>query len=283
MSVEESSLGMTEVRNRIGTFEDLLRIAVEKAGLGRDGKQHEHRAFVFLNDSRIHYRSGNLEAANDLVNRGEALVHDYLHGHGPVWRLVNVHQFHLYLFYVAMLVLTVGLGLNDVPGGRVWIVPFAAFGFGALGAILRGLYHMHRQVSRGVYREQFLLAHLCAPLVGALFGAFTYLLLAAGVLTFEGGREVDVSGSASPYALIFLAGFSWEWFSRWLEQRFGTGRKAQGAPPPAPAEARPQETAPAPAAPPTGPEGAETNEETPASEAGSAAGSQDRPDERTPE
>jgi len=109
--------------------------------------------------------------------------------------------------------LSVSLGLEN--GHGFWGVPASAFGFGALGSLLRSPYWLARQVDRGVYRSNFALGHFCAPSIGGLFGAFIYLLLQAGLFVLNSGG--NIKNAALPAAVAFLAGFNWETVLDWVE------------------------------------------------------------------
>ncbi|MEM9554077.1 MAG: hypothetical protein AAGC60_07445 [Acidobacteriota bacterium] len=121
-------------------------------------------------------------------------------------------------------------------GGKVWIVPAAAFGFGALGAVLRSLYWLGRKVSLREYRSYAAVSHVGAPFVGALFGGLVYLLVEAGLVALDGPSGGQIENKPVPLALAFLVGFRWQSLLAWIESfRFrGSAEDQSAQPPPTP-------------------------------------------------
>lgn len=161
-----------------------------------------------------------VEAAVQLTRATEA--------RGLGWRVLRSgmrEAICLVAFCLVVLILALGwtpscLGWELVDWPQVlWGVPLAAFGWGALGATLRSLYWVSRKVSKGQYLPRFATSYICAPFVGALFGAFIYLLSEAGLFILDG--DTSVGNEAVPLALAFLAGFNWESVLDWVK-RFGS-------------------------------------------------------------
>ncbi|MEM7482521.1 MAG: hypothetical protein AAF481_15200 [Acidobacteriota bacterium] len=129
-----------------------------------------------------------------------------------------------YLAPMVLVTLAIALGwrplitllVDDLPS-TIWTVPLAAFGWGAFGALLRSLYWIARKVGRGTYLPQFALGHFCAPFIGALFGAFVFLLLEAGLFVLTGAKGSEIENEAAPMALAFLSGFNWQTVLDWVK------------------------------------------------------------------
>jgi hypothetical protein len=155
-----------------------------------------------------------------------------------------------YLLLVAFLVLNLATGWRPrFAAGwfpelaeSIWDVPTAALGWGALGSTLSSLYWLTRQLARRIFRPSFAYHHAAAPLIGALFGGFIYLLFQAGMVALQTGAVDEGTGPLSetsaaaplPYAmaaLAFLAGFKWEIVLAWV-RNFRLGNAGGDGPTP---------------------------------------------------
>jgi hypothetical protein len=190
-------------------------------------------------------RSAHVDDAAESLDRAELALQSALYSRSWLWRSWHIHQAGLFVYDVAALIvlLNIASGYFSCIAPTLWgwiPVPIAAVVAGGLGAILRGLWFLWLQVSKGVFRAQFTLAQLAAPWVGMLFGLFVYLLLKAGLLAVKGGESAKLEDSALPLALAFLAGYSWEWILGRIDQiKAATSAapaqspKPPGPPPPA--------------------------------------------------
>lgn len=208
-SQERRRAGLAE---RADTLEGMAQINIEN-GLFAQTDDIDQLVEA-LYEARNQISLDALAGAASSLTRGEHLLHRVLYKEGKFWwRLGHVHQVPLFVYYVVSLlcILNIGSGYWAFIADEIWSMPTAALGVGALGAILRGLWWLYRNVARRKFRMSFLLAHLAAPWIGALFGLFTYLLLLAGVVSLEGAEQADLQGGVLHLALAFLAGYSWEW------------------------------------------------------------------------
>jgi len=168
-------------------------------------------------------KRGDLETAASLLAEGELELQRCIYAKSFLWRLVHVHQFFIFAYHVAAILffLNVASGWFTFVTHDVWReipVPMSALVAGGLGACLRGMWYLWRQVSKRIFRVQFLLAQLAAPWIGMLFGLFVFLLLKASLLTLSGGSSVKPEQSALPLAIAFLSGYSWEWILARIDQ-----------------------------------------------------------------
>lgn len=179
-------------------------------------------------------RSHHLDAARTALSEAECEIYSVIYPidgkPGPLWRLQRLHQIPLLIYYLVILALILNVASGWFGGmtDNFWGIPSVVFGLGALGAVLRGLYFLHKQVALRIFRSGFVHAHLAAPWIGGLFGIITYLLLQAGLLALgEGQGELSPEETVSPLALCLavLAGFKWEWIIRRIE---GIDRLGQG-------------------------------------------------------
>lgn len=220
------------VARRADVLEGLIRIGIENGLFVRDHQDFEPMIAAVAKGRTLAAEGKPAVAASELT-RGEHLFHRQLYEEkGFGWRLLHLHQIHVLLYYlvVTICLLNIGTGYWDFVGTEVYELPMAALVLGALGAVLRGLWWLYRHVSKRTFRVSFILPHLAAPWIGALFGLFTYLLLLAGVVSLEGpqGSGGGIDQAALPLALAFLAGFSWEWM---LERVDRLRNQGGGAPP----------------------------------------------------
>lgn len=195
------------------------------SGRGKDREGARQVACELLKARRLATEGKHAEAS-ERVAAAAITLDQAIHARGLWWRMIRSGAFvAAYLALGVVLVLVIAAGWRPGPLDRLtqtdfWGVPLAALGWGALGSLLRSLYWLPRQVDREVYRPLFALGHLCAPFIGALFGAFIFLLLNAGLFVLDANAEV--SNPAVPLALAFLAGFNWETVLEWVE-RFRMG------------------------------------------------------------
>jgi hypothetical protein len=212
---DSTSVGRVGVAlsERAETLEDMIRISIENGLFARDDKDVEALIDAVL-QARERIAAGEVDDAASALTKGEHVLHRSLYRpKNYVWRWIHVHQMPLLAYYVVILfcALNVGSGYWAFVAKDIWSLPVAALGLGTLGAVLRGLWWLQRNVGRRSFRMSFTLAYLAAPWIGALFGLFTYLLLLAGVVSLEGPEGADLNGKVLPLALAFLAGYSWEW------------------------------------------------------------------------
>jgi hypothetical protein len=206
-------LNAQKLLERAEQLEDLARTLVE-TGLDKLKETFDH-----VRTARVAALDNELPKAADELNKGDMVLHDVIFARSRWWRMTHIHQFPLFTYYVGAAVVFLVVGRREAAAELpVWNIPLAVYAFGGIGAVLRGIWYLHRQVARRIYRPVFLLAHLSAPLIGCLFGMVSYLLLRASLMTLDLG-STDLSDKGSPLALALLAGFSWEvvfkTMSRW--------------------------------------------------------------------
>lgn len=221
----QSAAGSTEEAKKLSQeaedLQDTVRVLSE-AGLFRN-TEIEVREHVLeqLHVARQNLSSGGIVDARNALLRVATRLDESVHNRSWFWRLIFIHRAGLFLYLVMCLVmlLNIGSGYLYWIASDFWGVPAAALGLGAAGAILRSLYWLQRKVASREFRFQFALAHMAAPFIGALLGVFTWILLQAGLLMIQSGGIATIDKKTGPYALCFLAGFSWEWLLDWV-QRF---------------------------------------------------------------
>jgi hypothetical protein len=168
------------------------------------------------------------EAAAEL-GRGGIVLHREIYSRSALWRVVNIYQIQIFLYYllclIALAVLSLSPAREFVPS--LWGVPSFVLGLGVLGAVLRGLYWLQVQVSSGIYRAPFLLAHLAAPLIGLLLAVVSFLLAKGGLLALGASSaqatDVTVGHDSLIRIAAFLAGFNWKWMLERLNSIYASG------------------------------------------------------------
>lgn len=145
--------------------------------------------------------------------------------------------------------------LRDLVPATVAGVPVSIPWFGALGAVLIGLYgifeHGHRDWERRLTPW-----HVARPFTGAALGAVAYIVF-AGIIRATGVVPVqDSIGKLVYFAVAFIAGFRESTFrqliARVADVVVGPGLaklQSVATPTPAPSQPKPAAAAPAPAAP----------------------------------
>ena len=197
---------------------------------------------------------------NDDLPKAELHVNEAIRAHGKAlyapprwWRFSNVYAGLMWIYLIGFLVgvlvfYLIQLDTNILglypPGVLIQESALHATTWGAVGAILRGLWFLKDKVTDRRYRNAFRIYILSTPFLGALFGAIFYFLIVSGlfivapaqvseILTNQTSSESNgtttnttnqtgatnqangtSAGSVSTLAIIpiaALAGFNWEW------------------------------------------------------------------------
>ena len=209
----------TEIRSEADDIQDVMRVLSE-AGLFKGDQERRDLALKSLNASRSALAQDDNVGARAAMLMAATTIDDAVHSKSWLWRIIFIHRIGLFLYLTTFLILllNVGAGYFCNIADDFWGVPISALGFGAIGAILRSLYWLHRQVGRRIFRFQFALAHLASPFIGGLLGAFAWLLSHARLLTPTTPSGETLTVTTAGLALTFLAGFSWEWLLGWVQQ-----------------------------------------------------------------
>jgi hypothetical protein len=188
-----------------------------------DDNSHGATVLTAVKDARRLARAAKVDRAAAKLGHAELAIQKALYAKSWIWRSWYIHQggIFIYHFVVMLVLLNIASGYIRIVAQFLWPqipVPMAALAAGGLGASLRGMWYLWLQVSKGIFRAQFTIAHLAAPWIGMMFGLFTFLLLKAGLLAIKGGEAAQLESSALPLALAFLAGYSWEWILGRIDQ-----------------------------------------------------------------
>jgi len=172
-----------------------------------------------VSDARVEAAEGHAAEALSRLSRGENQLFQTLYSQSAWWRWTRCYQLHIVAYYTLIFVVVLNVGSGALPVAKdIWGVPTEVLGLGALGAVLRGLWYLYKQVSQRKFRVQFGIAHLCAPIIGALFGMLIYFLLSAGLLTLAaGGSRLPVDSKILD-AFALFSGYSWEWLLRQIDR-----------------------------------------------------------------
>ena len=216
-------LDLAEVFARAQEIDDLFRIQLEKGlfdAADSDPRISQindllFRAYTFI-------RNKTPEQAVRALFEAESILLNAFYGRHWMWRFWQ--RFHPLLvgYFVLLLGYLFIAGSNifqdpDLPRilmipGEIWGIPVEMFVFGAGGAILRGIYWLMFKTSVRQFRPHFNLAYFLAPWVGALFGGMVYVVVRAGLWTFQ-GTAADASEPWGILGVAALAGYSWEWIT----------------------------------------------------------------------
>jgi hypothetical protein len=189
------------------------------------------RIAASIRQARDLVEAKQLARAAEELTRAEIALERELYLRSRLWRFVRVHQGPVVLYYLLCLAALAVLGLGRVvkPTATLWGVPASILVLASAGAVLRGLYWLQVQVSRRVYRVQFMIAHFAAPWIGVLLGVGAYLLTRAGLLTVEGSAPAAAPAAGHEGTLLALAAFLAGWNWTWLIGRLNLGRASASA------------------------------------------------------
>jgi hypothetical protein len=121
-----------------------------------------------------------------------------------------------YLIASFIVILSAIIFSPALSSGTVLTVPTWAFLWGALGGILHGFWSLWQHVSDRCFRKPWYIWYLLLPAIGAVLGALTYLIFAAGLIATTGGTVVK--SESLLMLLSALAGFSSAWAIKILDQ-----------------------------------------------------------------
>lgn len=136
---------------------------------------------------------------------------------GFAWRIQYAYAIPCFLYLVAVLAVVLYAWFafaGKLPGQNLALVPTWAFLWGTLGSVLQGFWWLWKQVNVRHFRKHWLVWFLAVPFIGALVGAIMYLAFLAG---FIAATKSTIQDNTVPMLLAALAGFSWEWAVRVLQ------------------------------------------------------------------
>lgn len=170
-----------------------------------------------LAQAREALAAGKLKEAEAAILRGrQALNHAQITNWG--WAINN--QFGLLPILITALfalltyrvVFRMWFGLDGMN-----LVHHAAFA-GMVGAVLRSLYWLQYQTSKGLLRPRWFVTFIVAPPLGAILGWLVSLLVRVSVQAVTAGKDSVNTDWRTISLLAAFAGFNWEWALGILEE-----------------------------------------------------------------
>jgi len=134
------------------------------------------------------------------------------------WRFKYVYGGPTFIYFIAFLSAILAVWFLFSPtltSYTILWVPASAFLWGAVGGLLWGFWRLWQHSCSREIRKAWYNWYIALPLIGAILGAMTYLLLLSGLLAITG--EVNVQSQYLPLLLSGLAGFSAKWAVQGLE------------------------------------------------------------------
>jgi hypothetical protein len=134
------------------------------------------------------------------------------------WRFKYVYGGPVLVYFIAFLSAMLALWFVFWPNlldYNVFWVPASAFLWGAVGGLLWGLWKLWQHACDREIRKAWYNWYIALPLMGAILGALTYLMLLAGLLAITGSAQVQ--SQFLPMLISGLAGFSAKWAVEQLE------------------------------------------------------------------
>jgi hypothetical protein len=179
-----------------------------------------------LRESRNALKSPNV----DLAKSNECLVFavkyysDALSQVSLKWRLLFQYGLDVWVYLVGILATIFFFYYYNIDGliSTTLNIPSLAVDatiWGIVGSILRGIWHLWRNLNDRSYRRSWRMWFLCCPFLGAIFGAIVYLLIVVGLLIVAESEQVDqTEGSLFVMGFCILAGYNWEWAVQRLDK-----------------------------------------------------------------
>jgi hypothetical protein len=148
-----------------------------------------------MKSSKANLKKGDLIESDHDLDEVLDKYSDAKHAMSTRWRLFNIYALDVYLYLIGFLALIFAFYVSklDEFSQQPPFVQTAlhAATWGAIGAILRGLWFLKEGVGEGKYRKTWRILYYSYPFLGGIFGTLTYLILVAGLLTFGGNDALD--------------------------------------------------------------------------------------------
>jgi hypothetical protein len=142
-----------------------------------------------------------------------------LYSTSRIWRFSNVYGgpawIYLTLFLSAILFFYIESFAYLVSSTHIVQTAVHAVTWGVIGGILRGMWYLKDRVDDRQYRIAWRIYFISVPFLGGMFGAMIYLIIIAGLLSFNGSSSLTTPNTPNnPLVVIPIAafaGFNWEW------------------------------------------------------------------------
>ena len=143
-----------------------------------------------LKSARRNLKQGDLIESNYKLDLVLDQYSDAIHSTNRRWKFINVYAMDIWIYLIAFLTLVFIFYLSELDG-ILKSPPFAESAlhsatWGTIGGILRGLWFLKDGVSERSYRKAYRILYFSIPFLGGIFGVLSYLIIAAGLLTFGG-------------------------------------------------------------------------------------------------
>jgi membrane protease YdiL (CAAX protease family) len=138
---------------------------------------------------------------------------------------IRIIGFYTIVFIVVLVALVVGtyFYLTGLPNFIKLAIYVACSG--GLGGLAFSIYGFTKHLSDGSFKPDFVWWYILRPFIGILYGSFSFLLVAGGLMTLSGVSTEQISLSLYNTktemfycALAFLAGFAERSFSLQLNE-----------------------------------------------------------------
>jgi hypothetical protein len=181
-------------------------------------------AVPYTNIQRIlHLARRNLD--NNLLSDCETNISCAIHAYSEalystckLWRFLNIYAAHIWIYLAAFLSIVLAFYLYFIDtylenSAHIAQAAIHATTWGVIGSILRGMWFLKEKVGDRQYRNSWTIYFISVPFLGGIFGAIIYLVIIAGLLSFN-GNMANPNTPANPIVIIPIAafaGFNWEW------------------------------------------------------------------------
>ncbi|HSF49587.1 MAG TPA: hypothetical protein VLA74_02400, partial [Nitrososphaeraceae archaeon] len=120
---------------------------------------------------------------------------DAIHSTNRRWKFFNMYAMDIWIYLIGFLGLVFFFYISEL-NGILKSPPFSESAvhsatWGTFGGILPGLWFLKDIVSERSYRKAFRILYFSIPFLGGLFGVLSYLIIAAGLLTYGGVPSPD--------------------------------------------------------------------------------------------
>jgi hypothetical protein len=140
------------------------------------------------------------------------------------WRFLNIYAVHIWIYLIAFLCILFIFYYYNVNSTlltkfaflRNHSIAIDAVAWGIIGALLRGLWWLWKNVNRGQFRKAWIIWFISTPFLGGILGGIAYLLIFAGLIAVS--QDKNITNSLFVMSIAALAGFNWEWIVEQLNR-----------------------------------------------------------------
>lgn len=214
MSFDDKSR-LASVRKDIDAIDTKVNIAARNGLFQNQTVVQVDSIQSILRKARIAADQNNLSESETQMSLASAELSAAINHTKTTWRFLNVYAIHIWIYLSSFLVgiflfyyydLSAILSSND----DFQVIAIYAATWGCIGSILRGFWHLKKNVDLLKYQSSWIIYFLSTPFLGGILGVIVYLLIVGGLVSVSQNQfNIDNVLVILPFSAF--AGYNWEW------------------------------------------------------------------------